>query len=227
MFTGIILGLGVVENIIKHGPDATLSLRAKFALPDLVDGESMAVNGVCLSLESHRGNQFTVYASAETLARTTLTQLVVGKTVNLERALAIGDRLGGHIVSGHVDGVATIIATNICGKSRQIRFSYPRELAPELMPKGSVALDGISLTINACTEEYFEVNLIPDTQERTNCASWQVGVKVNLETDVLGKYVRNILKKDQDVCALKLLQEKQEPKKQELTAQFLQSYGFS
>lgn len=193
MFTGIILGLGQIIKIRQHGPDAHFDIQAKFKISDLTDGESIAVNGACLSVESHHKENFTVYASKETLAKTTLSLYKVGQLVNLERALAIGERLGGHIVTGHVDGLAQIVDIQQIGHSKVVRLTYPTHLQGQIMSKGSVTLDGISLTINDQTKNFFSVNIIPDTQARTICSSWQVGTQLNLETDVLGKYVEHLL----------------------------------
>ncbi|MBQ7585350.1 MAG: riboflavin synthase [Desulfovibrionaceae bacterium] len=219
MFTGIILGLGVVKSINYHDKDAHFSLCAQFHLNDLQEGESMAVNGACLSIETQQGPHFTVYASAETLSKTTLSHFKVGQKVNLERALALGERLGGHLVSGHIDGLATLVSKKKLGQSQVLGFNYPSHLAPEIIPKGSVALDGISLTLNHCTESYFEVNVIPDTQKRTICASWEIGSQVNLETDILGKYVHRVLTLNQG-------SDLNFKSKSQISDQFLRQHGF-
>ncbi|MBO6170988.1 MAG: riboflavin synthase [Desulfovibrio sp.] len=192
MFTGIIQGQG--EVLALHGgAERRFSLRPLFALPDVADGESIAVNGACLSVETHSSGEFTVYASAETLSRTTLANLKKGDLVNLERALALGDRLGGHLVSGHVDCLATVRAVSAAGQSLRCRLAFPPEYGPEVIAKGSVCLDGISLTINACGPDFLEVNIIPDTQKRTTMRRWRPGCLVNMETDIIGKYVRSLL----------------------------------
>lgn len=193
MFTGIILGLASLAKRELQGRDAHLTITPHFALDAIVDGESIAVNGVCLSVEKHSQHTFTCYASHETLSKTTLAHLPIGCTVNLERALAMGERLGGHIVTGHVDCVATVTDIRDDGRSRICRFRFPKEFAPSVLEKGSVALDGISLTVNACGPDFLEVNIIPDTQRRTNAELWKRSDKVNLESDVLGKYVQHIL----------------------------------
>ena len=193
MFTGIIQGQGEVLHIDRGGPDCRFRIRPLFSLENVIDGESIAVNGACLSVESHTATDFVMYASAETLARTTLGLRKQGDRVNLERALAVGDRLGGHIVSGHVDCVATVSAITRAGSSLQCRIRYPEDHSGEIIPKGSVTLDGISLTINACGDDYLEVNIIPDTQKRTTMSLWKVGSRINMETDIIGKYVRRML----------------------------------
>jgi riboflavin synthase len=165
-----------------------------FDLRDIAIGESIAVNGVCLTVESGSAGVFTAYASAETLRHTTIGALKPGDRVNLERALAVGDRLGGHMVSGHVDCVAKILFIRQEGDSRCIRLNFPPVFAMEIISKGSVALDGISLTVNDCKDEYLEVNVIPETWRVTTVGGWQTGTCVNLETDIIGKYVRHMLR---------------------------------
>ena len=197
MFTGLVQGQGDILTVERKGDQRRFLLRTRFALPDMAVGESIAVNGACLSVE--RGQvlescaEFQAYASGETVFRTTLGDLTPGSCVNLERALALGDRLGGHLVSGHVDGVAVVRRVETRGDSRCIMLTFPEELGPEVIEKGSVALDGISLTINACTETTLEVNVIPETWRVTTVRTWKAGSRVNMETDVLGKYVRRQL----------------------------------
>ncbi|MBQ7618066.1 MAG: riboflavin synthase [Desulfovibrio sp.] len=196
MFTGLILDTGSIARVEKLGPDLRLAITPKHfktCFSDLSLGESIAVNGVCLSVERINPQSFWVYASAETLACTTIATFKEGQSLNLERALAVGERLGGHIVSGHVDGVAQIVFLKNEGASLRLKIAYPQALASQIVAKGSVALDGISLTVNACTKSTLEVNLIPDTQKQTTVGSWQVGDKLNLETDLLAKYVERFL----------------------------------
>lgn len=193
MFTGIIQGLGRVAQIRKSGAECRFTLRPQFNLTHINDGESIAVNGACLSVENHSADIFTVYASAETLNATTLGSLATGDAVNLERALALGDRLGGHLVSGHVDCIAQVSDIRSEGQSVRCRLNFPLEFGPEVITKGSVCLDGISLTVNDCGPDFLEVNVIPDTQKRTSMRDWRPGVNVNMETDLIGKYVRRLL----------------------------------
>ncbi len=193
MFTGIIQGQGEVRSLRKTGAECRICLRPLFSLTNIVDGESIAVNGACLSVEEHGTDTFTAYASSETLSRTTLDNLQTGHLVNLERALALGDRLGGHLVSGHVDCLATVSEVRQAGQSLRCRLTFPAEFGVEVISKGSVTLDGISLTVNDCGPEFLEVNIIPDTQKRTTMLHWRSGVSVNMETDLIGKYVRNLL----------------------------------
>ena len=197
MFTGLVLGQGEVLSVERRGRQRRFLLRTRFPLPDLTLGESIAVNGACLTVETGQAlaayAEFQAYASEETVSRTTLGDLVSGSCVNLERALALGDRLGGHIVSGHVDGVAVVHSVEARGDSRRIMLDFPATLGPEVIEKGSVTLDGISLTINACTDTTLEVNVIPETWRVTTIQTWRAGSRVNMETDVLGKYVRRQL----------------------------------
>lgn len=193
MFTGLIQTTGRVERLIPTGADARLQIRPDRQLQALEHGESIAVDGVCLTLEQESGSAFSVYASSETLSRTTVGGFRSGARVNLERALALGDRLGGHFVSGHVDCLAAIDSVREAGQSRIYRLSFAEEWAPLVVPKGSVALDGVSLTINDCGKDFLEVNIIPATREATTINQWSPGRPVNMETDLIGKYVQRML----------------------------------
>lgn len=193
MFTGIIQCEGEVLSVRREGPERRFRIRPAEPFAGLTDGESIAVSGVCLSVEEHDRDSFTAYASAETVSRTTLGELAPGGRVNLERALAVGDRLGGHMVSGHVDCVAVVQSVARRGESLSCRLDFPAVYGREVIPKGSVALDGISLTINACGADFLEVNIIPDTRRRTTMAAWRPGSRVNMETDLVGKYVAHML----------------------------------
>ncbi len=193
MFTGLIQGQGKITDLNRSGAEARLTIAPQFMLEHIMDGESIAVNGACLSVEHHSDHDFAAYASAETLSRTTLGSLAVGDMVNLERALAVGDRLGGHLVSGHVATTARVESVRTRGPSLVCRLRFASEYAAQVIPKGSVTLDGISLTINDCGKDFLEVNIIPDTQKRTTMRAWKQGVAVNMETDLIGKYVCNVL----------------------------------
>lgn len=193
MFTGIVQGVGTVADIARHGGETRLTLSPHFSLTDYVRGESIAVNGVCLTVESFSSGAFTAYASAETMDVSNLGLLRPGAAVNLERALRLGDRLGGHLVSGHVDALAAVRSIRQAGESRICRLEFPARLAAQIIPKGSVALDGVSLTVNDCGQDYLEVNVIPATQGETTISGWTPGTRVNLETDVIGKYVERML----------------------------------
>ena len=193
MFTGIIQGQGRLAAVRKSGRERVLSIRALFALDDLAVGESIAVNGACLTVENGKDGLFTVYASSETLSRTNLSLLRPDAPVNLERALAIAQRLGGHLVSGHVDCLATVHSVRNAGQSLCIRLAFPAEYGELVIPRGSVALDGASLTVNTCGDDWLEVNVIPETRRATTLASWSPGTRVNMEADMIGKYVRRML----------------------------------
>ncbi|ACV68708.1 riboflavin synthase [Desulfohalobium retbaense] len=193
MFTGLILGVGTVSALDKKGDESRLRIRPHFSLTDCEYGESIAVNGVCLTVETFGRDWFTVYASAETLRRSNLGGLRPGDAVNLERALAVGDRLGGHLVSGHVDCLARIEQITAAGQSTAYTLGFPKQWGPFVVDKGSVCLDGISLTVNACTPTTLAVNIIPTTRKETTIASWQVGSQVNMEVDIIGKYVQKMV----------------------------------
>lgn len=193
MFTGIIQCTGTLTGVVRTGGDERhFTVRPASPLAEVQDGESIALNGVCLSVESHTPQEYVVYASAETVGRSTLGSLATGAEVNLERALALGDRLGGHLVSGHVDCVAHVRRIISAGSSLKVELTYPAAYAPEVICKGSVCLDGISLTINDCGRDTLQVNVIPDTQKRTTMRHWRPGTAVNMETDIIGKYVRRL-----------------------------------
>ncbi len=197
MFTGLIQGLGRVEAVEGRGAETRLRIALHMGPqfgPDAVRiGESIAVNGVCLTVETWSGAAFTAYASAETMSRTNLGKLRPGSRVNLERALAFGDRLGGHLVSGHVDCLAEVDSVSPAGESKQYTLRFPAEHGPLVVEKGSVALDGISLTVNACGPDFLSVNIIPETQRQTTILDWSPGRAVNMETDLIGKYVQRMV----------------------------------
>jgi riboflavin synthase len=193
MFTGLVLGQGRVRAIEARGDQVRLVVAPLFALDDIVIGESIAVNGACLTVESASGGAFSVYASAETTSRTSLGALRPGGVVNLERALKLSDRLGGHLVSGHVDCLATVAEVRPAGESRVYRLEFPADQGPFVIEKGSVCLDGVSLTINACGPNWLEVNVIPETRRVTTIEGWKPGYRVNMETDLIGKYVSRML----------------------------------
>ncbi len=193
MFTGLVQTAGEIAALAKSGRECRLTIRTSLAKDGLLPGESIAVNGTCLSVETWDTATFTAYASEETMRRTNLGRLGHGSLVNLERALRLGDRLGGHIVSGHVDCLAEVLSIEPAGQSLRCLFRYPEAFAAEVIAKGSICLDGISLTINECSTTTFSVNIIPDTQTRTSMRFWKPGYLANMETDVLGKYVRRTL----------------------------------
>lgn len=194
MFTGLVQTTGTIRSMDSRGDETRLRIEfPSDALPDLELGESIAVNGVCLTVETFGKDWYTAYASAETLSRTNIGKLRTGSTVNLERALALGDRLGGHLVSGHVDCLAKVDSVRPAGLSKIYRLTFPVSQGVYVIEKGSVALDGISLTINACGKDWLEVNIIPETQRTTTIAKWKSGYTINMETDLIGKYVRRMV----------------------------------
>lgn len=199
MFTGIIAGLGRVSERRDVDGDARLLIdTGSLPLDKPQLGESIAVNGVCLTVQEWQDGAFWADASAETLRLTTLGELQSGSAVNLERALAAGERLGGHLVSGHVDGVAAIVACRDEARSRQFEIEAPAELAQYIARKGSVTLDGVSLTVNDVTGQRFSVNIIPHTQEMTIISEWGVGRRINLEVDVVARYLERLLESRSD-----------------------------
>jgi riboflavin synthase len=197
MFTGIIEELGSVESVEPRGEDARIVIRAKTVTSDSNDGDSIAVNGVCLTALDVTENSFAADCSRETLERSTLGRLRAGTPVNLERAVTPATRLGGHIVQGHVDARGEFVSAMDHGGSWTVRIAYPKELRKYLVFKGSVAVEGISLTIAALTDEYFEIAIIPKTWEVTNLSHLKPGDPVNLEADVIAKYVDRILNEQQ------------------------------
>lgn len=194
MFTGIIEELGRVRNIEQRGENARIVIEAHLVIEDTKHGDSISVNGVCLTALDIKSDSFAADVSKETLDRSTLGTLKVGAPVNLERAVTPTTRLGGHIVQGHVDGRGEFISVEDHGESWTFRFAYPKELARYLVYKGSVSVEGISLTIAALTDEYFEVAIIPKTMAVTNFSQLKPGDHVNLEVDVVAKYIESIMK---------------------------------
>ncbi|WP_044190987.1 riboflavin synthase [Hyalangium minutum] len=191
MFTGLVQDVGVVERVVPGGM-TDLWIRTALGAGSFALGESISVDGACLTVVERGGDTFKVQAAPETLRRTTMDALRPGSKVNLERALALGDRLGGHLVSGHVDAVSEVLETRPEGGSWVMAFRLPTELAPFFIEKGSVAVDGISLTVNAVLADRFTVQLIPETQARTTLQGKSVGSRVNLEADMIGKYVARL-----------------------------------
>ncbi len=189
MFTGLVEGIGEVNEISHVGGDATLAIQPLFEVSDIRSGDSVAVNGVCLTVTDIRKDIFRVDVSSETLSRSTMGHLSQGDRVNLERALRFSDRLGGHLVSGHVDGMGRILKKEQKQKSWLLRIGMDEGLSKYTIEKGSIALDGISLTINRCQDAFVEVNIIPQTGKATIILTKKVGDLINIETDLIGKYV--------------------------------------
>ena len=193
MFTGIIEELGRVRAVEPRGQDARIVIEAKTVTEGATEGESIAVNGVCLTALNLKPDSFVADCSKETLERSTLGRLKPGAPVNLERAVTPSTRLGGHIVQGHVDARGKFLGVTEHGGSWTVRIGYPPELARYFVFKGSVAVEGISLTIAGLTDDYFEIAVIPKTWEVTNFSQLRPGDEVNLEVDVIAKYVERML----------------------------------
>lgn len=212
--------MGEIASLTHKGQETRLTITPLFELTEIRLGESIAVNGVCLTVETATQGRFEVYASAETMARTNLGNLQHAGRVNLERALSLGDRLGGHLVTGHVDCLATVESISPVGESRRITLTFPLEFGGLVVGKGSVALDGISLTINTCTASSLEVNIIPATWRETAISKWKSGTKVNMETDIIGKYVLRMLGPWKDK------QSQSGTAQSAITMDFLKQHGF-
>ena len=193
MFTGLVETTGTILRLERADRGLHLTLRASLESPDLKIGESIAVDGVCLTVVSLQGDAFTVDVSEETVSRSTLGQRRPGDEVNLERALRLGDRLSGHLVSGHADGTGRVAARQRRGESLVVKFEIPPELSRYLIEKGSVAVNGVSLTVNRCEGRQFEVNVVPHTARASTLGNLKVGDRVNVEVDLIGKYVEKFL----------------------------------
>lgn len=193
MFTGIIQALGTVRRMTRKGEDALLSVDTGMELDDVKTGSSIAVNGACLTVKAKSGQSFTADVSTETLARTNLITLKAGDRVNLEKALQMKDFLSGHIVLGHVDGLGRIQEKSLRSQSVIFGVEVSEELSKYVVEKGSIAVDGVSLTVNRCEKNRFYVNIIPHTALATNLGIRKEGDLVNIETDILGKYVEKFL----------------------------------
>jgi riboflavin synthase len=195
MFTGIITDVGRVRSIANSG-DTRFEITTAYDMAAVEIGASIANSGVCLTVIETGPDWFAVQASGETLSKTTLGAWREGTRMNLERALKVGDELGGHIVSGHVDGVGEVVAIRDEGESKRFVFKVPAALKNFMAPKGSVAVDGVSLTVNEVEGDTFGVNIIPHTQQVTLFGDYRVGTKVNLEIDMLARYVARLLERE-------------------------------
>jgi len=193
MFTGLIEELGRVRSVERRGEGVRITVEARVVTDGTRDGDSIAVNGVCLTALDVRRDSFAADGSRETLQRSTLGLLRSGSPVNLERAVTPATRLGGHIVQGHVDARGKFLSADEHGGSWTVRIAYPKEVARYLVFKGSVAVEGISLTVAGLAEEYFEVAIIPKTWAVTNLSHLRAGDPVNIEADIIAKYVERIL----------------------------------
>jgi riboflavin synthase len=193
MFTGLVNVMGTLSARQSRGPGARLTLTARFDDGPLSLGESISVSGACLTVDTITAEGFEVDASAETLARTTLGGVKLGGTVHLERALRAADRMGGHVVTGHVDGVGSLLERRPVGESVALVFGVPLELAPFIAEKGSITVEGVSLTVNGAEPDRFNVTIIPHTLSKTHLGELQPGDPVNLEVDLIARYVGRLL----------------------------------
>jgi riboflavin synthase len=193
VFTGIIEEVGEVVAWTPTDDAARVTITAPLAVSDAKHGDSISVSGVCLTVVDQGDDWFTADVMAESIAMSTLSRLRPGSRVNLERAAKVGDRIGGHIVQGHIDGTSEILSITEGSAWRVVRFTLDGELAPLVARKGSIAIDGISLTVSAVGDEWFEVSLIPETLEATTLGAGRVGDLVNIETDILARQVQRLL----------------------------------
>ena len=211
MFTGIVEDKGKILRADVRGEGRRLILRVPPHLTDLQLGDSINVNGACLTVVEKTGENIAVDVSSETLEKTTFREMREGDEVNLERAMRLSDRLGGHIVTGHVDAVGTLVERRSEREFVHLKIQVPKSVSKYLVPKGSIAVDGISLTVNACEGDEMQITLIPYTLQKATLINKRVGDRVNLEADVLGKYVE------------KLMEQRESGK---LTQSFLREHGF-
>ena len=193
MFTGIIEGLGRIAMVRSSGKGKRLAIDADFILDGTGIGDSIAVSGACLTVVEINRSRFEIDVSPETLERTTFGNAVTGGRVNIERALRLSDRLDGHLVSGHIDGLGTIARKKIDGNAVLISVGVPESLSRYIIKKGSVAVDGVSLTVNNCDEGWFEASIIPHTGKLTTMGFKEKGALVNIETDLIGKYIERFV----------------------------------
>lgn len=209
MFTGIIEESGKIQSLEKRGDGAKIRVSAKIVTKETNEGDSIAVNGVCLTALEITENSFAADVSQETLNRSTLGNLQIGSSVNLERAVTPSTRLGGHIVQGHIDGRGKFLGAMQSGDFWTVRVAFPKDIGQYLVYKGSVSVEGISLTIANLTDDYFEIAVIPKTWNVTNLSTLKNGDSVNLEADVIAKYVERIMlygKKQEGITMEKLIE---------------------
>lgn len=199
MFTGIIQAIGRIERLDPKGVDFRILVEATadFGMANVQIGDSIAVNGVCLTVTTKGERGFAADVSRETLDVTTLGKLTSGSRVNLEQALTLNTHLGGHLVSGHVDGIGHLVGRYPDGRSLRMQFEFPAELARYIAPKGSICVDGVSLTVNSVTNKHFELNIVPHTLAGTIIDQYREGCKVNLEVDLIARYLERLLQSGQ------------------------------
>lgn len=206
MFTGLIEDLGAIRSTRATRTGRTFEIASRWPAAELTIGESIAVDGACLTVTTATGDAFTVEASQETLNRTTLGALKTGDRVHLERALRLADRLGGHLVLGHVDGVGKLVTRREVGEALSLQFEAPAAVMDFIIEKGSITIDGVSLTVNGHQQQRFDVTIIPHTTAVTKLAAYRPGARVNLEADVVGKYVKKFVTGDASIVTPELLQ---------------------
>lgn len=216
MFTGIIESVGEIAALEERGGDVRLYVRAPWQWSDVELGDSIATSGVCLTAVNLPGDGFWADVSVETLTHTTVKYWQVGQKVNLEKALMPTSRLGGHIVSGHVDGVGKVISRKPDARSERFEFEMPKPLAKYVAHKGSITIDGTSLTVNSVSDTGFSVNIVPHTLAKTVMGGYQAGTSVNLEVDVLARYLERLLQEQVD----------QGPESSNMSEAFLAEHGF-
>lgn len=214
MFTGIIEEIGYIQRINQQSRSAQIEIKASKVLEDAAIGDSIAVNGVCLTVVAFDSQHFTADVMPETISKTNVRELKPGSPVNLERALKLGGRLGGHIVQGHVDAVGTIVQKQVLEIAIIYRIKTESELLQYVVPKGSVAIDGISLTVVDVFKDSFTVSLIPHTAHATILGHKNPGDRVNLESDIIGRYVQHLMKRNHADA------------RQDLDVSFLAEHGF-
>lgn len=217
MFTGIIESLGKVASVQNVGGDVRLCIETDLDMSDVHLGDSIATNGICLTVIDWGDNWYAADVSRESLNRTTLGSWKAGHPVNVEKAMLPTTRFGGHIVSGHVDAVGEITVVREDARSLYFEVAAPAEIAKYLAEKGSITVDGVSLTINHLRGNILSLNLIPHTAERTNIGTWKAGVKVNLEVDILARYIERLLLGDKAAQA---------PQQSKISMEFLAENGF-
>ena len=216
MFTGIIEGVGKIREVKKVDDWTEVEVEVGFDLETSNIGESISINGCCTTLTSRLGKSFWATLSPETLAKTTLDDLKAGDPVNLERALKVGSRIGGHFVQGHIDGVGNVLKINKLDQGVEFVIENPSQLSRYMVDKGSIAVDGVSLTINHCEQDSFSVMVIPHTKLMTTFSKLEIGSRVNLEVDVIGKYVEKLTHLDSE----------QLKAGSQITTEFLKQHGF-
>lgn len=216
IFTGIIEELGVVKSIAINGASGCITIKAKKVLEGTQLGDSIAVNGTCLTVTSINSDGFSADVMAETVKRTSLSQVGKGDLVNLERAMILNGRFGGHIVSGHIDGTGTITKYTKAENAIWVTIKAPDEILDLIVEKGSICIDGISLTVATVSDQDFQVSIIPHTAKETTLIHKKVGSLVNLENDIVGKYIKKLMENNQ---------EEQAKKASGLTMEMLEEYG--